>query len=65
MSETTLKPGVVTGEGYKALVDAAKTGGFYTVGIGPDERVGHSDVRFNTMKDATLEAVKQHFKDLF
>ena len=28
MSETTLKPGVVTGEGYKALVDAAKSGGY-------------------------------------
>jgi fructose-bisphosphate aldolase class II len=28
MSERTLKPGVVTGEGYKALVDAAKSGGF-------------------------------------
>ena len=28
MSERTLKPGVVTGEGYKALVDAAKSGGY-------------------------------------
>ena len=28
MSETTLKPGVVTGEGYKTLVDAAKSGGY-------------------------------------
>jgi fructose-bisphosphate aldolase class II len=28
MSDSSLKPGVVTGEGYKALVDAAKSGGF-------------------------------------
>ena len=28
MSEYSLKPGVVTGEGYKTLVDAAKKGGY-------------------------------------
>ena len=28
MSEKSLKPGVVTGEGYKTLVDAAKSGGY-------------------------------------
>ena len=28
MSETKLKPGVVTGEAYAALVDAAKSGGY-------------------------------------
>lgn len=28
MSEYTLKPGVVTGEGYKTLVEAAKAGGY-------------------------------------
>ena len=28
MSEKTLKPGVVTGEGYKTLVEAAKKGGY-------------------------------------
>ncbi|MBT8065536.1 MAG: class II fructose-bisphosphate aldolase, partial [Gammaproteobacteria bacterium] len=28
MSDTTLKPGVVTGKGYKTLVDAAKSGGY-------------------------------------
>ena len=28
MSKRTLKPGVVTGEGYKALVEAAKEGGY-------------------------------------
>lgn len=52
-------------EDAEAGVDAAKAGGFYTVGIGPEERVGHADVRFDTMKEATLFAVKAHFKDLF
>ena len=28
MSKSTLKPGVVTGEGYIALVEAAKSGGY-------------------------------------
>src|SRR5210317_406441 len=28
MTQTTLKPGVVTGEGYKTLVEAAKAGGY-------------------------------------
>jgi ketose-bisphosphate aldolase len=28
MSQKTLKPGVVTGEGYKAMVEAAKSGGY-------------------------------------
>ena len=28
MSKSTLKPGVVTGEGYKTLVEAAKSGGY-------------------------------------
>jgi len=28
MSNYTLKPGVVTGEGYKTLVEAAKSGGY-------------------------------------
>lgn len=46
-------------------IDAAKAGGFYSVGIGPEERVGHADLRFDTMKQATLFEVKSHFKDLF
>ena len=28
MSDFSLKPGVVTGEGYKTLVEAAKAGGY-------------------------------------
>jgi len=46
-------------------IDAAKAGNFHSVGIGPEERVGHADIRFDTMKEATLFEVKSHFKDLF
>ncbi|WP_190808289.1 beta-phosphoglucomutase [Flagellimonas sp. S3867] len=46
-------------------IDAAKAGGFYSVGIGPEDRVGNADLRFDTMQDATLFEVKAHFTDLF
>ena len=46
-------------------VDAARAGGFYSVGIGPKERVGHADLRFDSMGEATLFEVKSHFKELF
>ena len=52
-------------EDAEAGVDAAKAGGFHTVGIGPKERVGHADVRFETMKEATLFQVRSHFSELF
>ena len=52
-------------EDAEAGIDAAKAGGFHSVGIGPEDRVGHADVRFDTMKEATLFAVKSHFQDLF
>ena len=52
-------------EDAEAGIDAAKAGGFHTVGIGPEDRVGHADVRFDTMKEATLFEVKSHFHDLF
>ena len=52
-------------EDAESGVKAAKAGGFHTVGIGPKERVGHADVFFQTMQEATLFAVKSHFKDLF
>ncbi len=52
-------------EDAEAGIDAAKAGGFYAVGIGPDDRVGHADVRFDSMAEATLFAVKSHFKELF
>ena len=46
-------------------IDAAKAGGFHTVGIGPEERVGHADIRFDSMKEATLFELKSHFKEYF
>ncbi len=46
-------------------IDAAKAGGFYSVGIGPKERVGHADLRFDNMGQATLFEIKSFFKDLF
>lgn len=52
-------------EDAESGVDAANTGGFHSVGIGPKERVGHAHLRFETMKEATLFTVKSHFGDLF
>ena len=52
-------------EDAEAGIDAAKAGGFHSVGIGPKDRVGHADVRFETMKEATLFAIKSHFSELF
>lgn len=52
-------------EDAEAGIDAAKVGGFYSVGIGPKDRVGHADVRFDSMKEATLFEIKSHFSELF
>ncbi|MEN1786099.1 MAG: beta-phosphoglucomutase [Bacteroidota bacterium] len=52
-------------EDAESGIDAAKTGGFHSVGIGPEARVGHADLRFDSMKEATLFAVKSHFDSLF
>lgn len=52
-------------EDAESGVDAAKAGGFHSVGIGPKERVGHADIRFDSMADATLFEVKVHFADFF
>lgn len=52
-------------EDAESGIDAAKAGGFYSVGIGPKERVGHADLRFDSMAEATLFEVKAHFKELF
>ena len=52
-------------EDAEAGIDAAKAGGFHSVGIGPEDRVGHADLRFDTMKEATLFAGKSHFEQLF
>ncbi|WP_299550525.1 beta-phosphoglucomutase [Seonamhaeicola sp.] len=52
-------------EDAESGVDAAIAGGFYLVGIGPKERVGHAHVRFDSMLEATLFEVKTAFKQLF
>ncbi|MCL6275306.1 beta-phosphoglucomutase [Muricauda sp. 2012CJ35-5] len=52
-------------EDAESGVDAAKAGGFHSVGIGPEERLGHADLRFDSMSEATLFEIKSHFKDLF
>ena len=52
-------------EDAEAGIDAAKAGGFHAVGIGPEERVGHADIRFDSMAEATLFEVKSHFDELF
>ena len=52
-------------EDAESGVDAALAGGFKAVGIGPKERVGHAHARFDSMKEATLFAVKQSFSELF
>ena len=52
-------------EDAESGVDAAKAGGFYSVGIGPKDRVGHADLRFDAMSDATLFEIKSFFKELF
>ena len=52
-------------EDAEAGIDAAKAGGFHAVGIGPEERVGHADIRFDSMAKATLFEVKSHFDELF
>ncbi len=64
--ELGLKPQqCIVYEDAESGVDAAKAGGFHSVGIGPKERVGHADVRFGSMKEATLFMVKSHFHHLF
>ncbi|SHG95439.1 beta-phosphoglucomutase [Flagellimonas flava] len=52
-------------EDAESGIDAAKAGGFHSVGIGPEDRLGHADLRFDTMAEATLFEVKAHFKELF
>lgn len=61
-----LKPeACIVYEDAEAGIDAAKAGGFHAVGIGPKDRVGHADLRFDSMAEATLFEVKSYFGDLF
>ena len=41
-------------EDAEAGIDAAKTGGFWTVGLGPAERVGHAHRRIDGLIDVTI-----------
>ncbi|AWX45603.1 Beta-phosphoglucomutase [Flagellimonas maritima] len=52
-------------EDAESGIDAAKAGGFHSIGIGPEERLGHADLRFDSTKEATLFEIKSYFKDLF
>jgi len=52
-------------EDAESGIDAAIAGGFPNVGIGPQERLGHADVRFDSMEEATLTAVRSAFPDRF
>ncbi len=42
-------------EDAKAGIDAAQAANMLSVGIGPEERVGHADFRFDTVKEVELE----------
>jgi len=54
-----LEPGqCIVFEDAESGIDAAREGGFVSVGIGPEARVGHADLRFDSMADASLKAVK-------
>lgn len=52
-------------EDAESGIDAANTGGFHSVGIGPKERIGHADIFFPDTNEVTLEAIKQAMPDLF
>jgi beta-phosphoglucomutase len=47
---------VVVEDAYSG-VDAAIAGGFYSVGVGPKERVGHATISFDAMDQIDLDAV--------
>ncbi|MBF8438189.1 beta-phosphoglucomutase [Halanaerobiaceae bacterium Z-7014] len=44
-------------EDAKAGIDAAQAANMLSVGIGPEERVGHADFRFDTVKEVELEKI--------
>jgi beta-phosphoglucomutase len=47
-------------EDAEAGVDAALAAGMLAVGVGPEERVGHAHLRFDTTADIDLDAVCTH-----
>ncbi|MDQ4076049.1 MAG: beta-phosphoglucomutase [Chloroflexota bacterium] len=46
-------------EDAESGIDAALTGGFATVGIGPEERVGHAHLRLDDTAGLTLEVLRE------
>ena len=46
-------------EDAQSGIDAALTGGFATVGIGPEERVGHAHLRLGDTQPLTLEVLRE------
>ena len=44
-------------EDAKAGIDAAQAANMLSVGIGPEERVGHADFRFDNVKEVELEKI--------
>lgn len=44
-------------EDAKAGIDAAQAANMLSVGIGPEERVGHAGFRFDTVKEVELEKI--------
>lgn len=53
-----LSPGLcAVVEDAAAGIDAALAAGMWAIGLGPEERVGHAHVRFDSLEDVTLERV--------
>lgn len=48
-------------EDAESGVDAARAGGFRSVGIGPEDRVGHADLCFPDMQSASFEKIQPSF----
>ena len=48
-------------EDAESGVDAAKAGGLRSVGIGPEERVGHADIFFPDMESAGYAEIREFF----
>ena len=52
-------------EDAESGVEAAKTGGFHCIGIGPHDRVGKADLVFASTAQATLAKIKSDLSQLF
>lgn len=50
-------------EDAEAGIDAALAAGMWAIGLGPQERVGHAHVRFDSLQGVTLAAVLARLED--